>query len=136
MIQIALEQQRPVRPQVILHRPKRFSYLLHAGRFAAGMQVGAVEGDSNMISLLVLGAREEDLFVEKEGGALLEMLVNGSIDLLAYEEISAFDQLEWLGADAEDYEVVYVLGVYDRYYAFIHPKPMHGILTEVIDGEQ
>jgi polar amino acid transport system substrate-binding protein len=81
-------------------------------------RVGAVEDDSNMISLLVLGAREEDLVVEKEGGALLEMLVNGSVDLLAYEEISAFDQLERLGAEAEDYEVVYVLGVYDLYYAF------------------
>lgn len=25
---------------------------------------------------------------------------------------------------------------YKRNYAFIHPAPMHGILTEIIDGEQ
>ena len=24
---------------------------------------------------------------------------------------------------------------YDRNFAFIHPKPMHGILTEIIDGD-
>jgi hypothetical protein len=62
--------------------------------------------------------RVEDLVVEKEAGALVEMLMNGSIDLLAYEEISTFNHLENLGADTEDYEIVSVLGVYDLYYAF------------------
>jgi polar amino acid transport system substrate-binding protein len=81
-------------------------------------RTGAVEDDSTLIRLLGLGVREEDLVIEEEAGALVEMLANGSIDLLAYEEISTFDQLEKLGADTSDYEVVRVLGVYDLYYAF------------------
>ncbi len=81
-------------------------------------KIGAVDEDSAMIRLLDLGAREEDLVVEEEAGSLVEMLANGSIDLLAYEEISTFDQLEKLGADTSDYEVVRALGVYDLYYAF------------------
>ena len=80
--------------------------------------IGVVNGDSSMILLLDLGVSEEDLVVEKEAGALVEMLMNGSIDLLAYEEISTFSHLENLGVDTEDYEIVYVLGVYDLYYAF------------------
>ncbi len=81
-------------------------------------RVGAVNDDSAMIRLLDLGVREEDLVVEEEAGDLVEMLLNGSIDLLAYEEISTFDQLEELGADTSDYEAVCVLGVYDLYYTF------------------
>lgn len=73
-------------------------------------RTGAVEDDSTLIRLLGLGVREEDLVIEEEAGALVEMLANGSIDLLAYEEISTFDQLEKLGADTSDYEVVRVLG--------------------------
>lgn len=81
-------------------------------------RVGAVKDDSAFIRLRDLGVREEDLVVEEEAGVLLEMLVGGTIDLLAYEEMSTFDQLEKLGVDTNDYEVVQVLGVYDLYYAF------------------
>ena len=62
-------------------------------------KIGAVNEDSAMARLFDLGVSEEDLVVEEEAGALVEMLVDGSIDLLAYEDISTFDQLEKLGAD-------------------------------------
>jgi len=81
-------------------------------------KIGVVNETAPMIRLLDLGMSEENFVVEEDAGALVEMLVSGSIDLLADEEISTFDQLEKLGADTEDYEVVQVLGVYDLYYAF------------------
>jgi polar amino acid transport system substrate-binding protein len=81
-------------------------------------KIGVVNETAPMVRLSDLGVSEEDLAVEEDAGALAEMLVDGSIDLLADEEISTFDQLEKLGADTSGYEVVQVLGVYDLYYAF------------------
>jgi ABC-type Fe3+-hydroxamate transport system substrate-binding protein len=68
-----------------------------------------------------ISEKVDDLDEDEKPRVYLEIwseMANGSIDLLAYEEISTFDRLEKLGADREDYEAVYVLGVYDLYYAF------------------
>ena len=74
------------------------------------------------------GTGEVAKFIEKRGEGIMVLSFNvdncrDSLDILKKNDAQVIDQ-----------EPRYVKDL-NRYFAFIHPKACHGILTEVIDGK-
>lgn len=84
-------------------------------------KIGTVK-DAMAIQLLQgQGVNEDNLVLEDTPMSVIEMLENGSIDAMAFNEISSIWLLQQSGANASDYKVVYDLNqgnIYDAYYAF------------------
>lgn len=73
------------------------------------------------------GTGEVSKFIEKRGEGV--MVLSFNVDNCN----DSLDILKKNGAQVIDQEPRYVKDL-NRYFAFIHPKACHGILTEVIDG--
>lgn len=81
-------------------------------------RIGAIKEDSAVQMLQDKGMRKEDLVLGDTSDQIIEMLENGSIDAWAYGDTAGIWLIQRSGANASDYDVAYVLGQTDYYYAF------------------
>jgi polar amino acid transport system substrate-binding protein len=81
-------------------------------------RIGAIEEDNAVQMLLDEGVKRENLHLEVLSEPIVEMLENGSIDAWAHGEMAGLWQIQQSGRNASDYEVAYLLGQTDAYYAF------------------
>jgi polar amino acid transport system substrate-binding protein len=86
-------------------------------------KIGAIKDDNAIQMLLDKGVNEENLHIEIASEPIIKMLENGSIDAWAHGEIAGIWLIQQSGANASDYEVAYVLGQTDAYYAFNKETP-------------
>jgi len=86
-------------------------------------KIGAIKDDNAIQMLLDKGVNKENLHIEIASEPIIRMLENGSIDAWAHGEIAGIWLIQQSGANASDYEVAYVLGQTDAYYAFNKETP-------------
>ena len=86
-------------------------------------RIGAINEDSAVQMLLDKGVKKEDLILENKSKPIIEMLQNGSIDAWAYGDAAGIWLIQESGANASDYEIAFVLGQTDYYYAFNKETP-------------
>jgi polar amino acid transport system substrate-binding protein len=83
-------------------------------------KIGTVKDTIAVQLLQRQGVNKEDLVLETEPMTAIDMLKNGTIDAIAFNEISSIWLLQQSGANASDYKVAYDLNQgnnYDVYYA-------------------
>ena len=86
-------------------------------------RIGAIKDDSAVQMLRDMGVREGTLVLEPTARPIIEMLQNRSIDAWAYGDVAGFWLIQESGANGGDFEVAYVLGQADYYYAFHKKTP-------------
>jgi polar amino acid transport system substrate-binding protein len=86
-------------------------------------KIGAIKDDVAVQRLLNKGVKIEDLILEITSKPIIEMLENGSIDAWAYNELAGISLIQQAGANANEYEIAYVLDQADGYYAFNKDTP-------------
>jgi polar amino acid transport system substrate-binding protein len=87
------------------------------------IRIGALNEDSAVQMLLDKGVKKGDLILENKSKPIIEMLQNGSIDAWAYGDAAGLWLIQQSGANASDYEIAFVLGQIDYYYAFNKETP-------------
>jgi len=89
-------------------------------------KIGGIVNDiavQRLLNILNNGLREENLILGTNSTHIIEMLMNGTIDAWAYNDIAGLCLLQQSGANAGDYEVACMLGQGDGYYAFNKETP-------------
>jgi polar amino acid transport system substrate-binding protein len=81
-------------------------------------RIGAIMDDNAVQMLLDKGVKRANLHLEVSSEPIAEMLENGSLDAWAHGDMAGLWLIQQSGRNASDYEVAYVLGQPDAYYAF------------------
>jgi polar amino acid transport system substrate-binding protein len=87
------------------------------------IKIGAIEDDCAVQRLLNNGVKKEDLILETTSTPIIEMLMNGTIDAWAYNNLAGIWLIQQSGQNTSDYKVAYVLAQSDGYYAFNKETP-------------